>query len=189
MIFEKIELNIDINKLKAHFKRVVQPLPPKKQVEYWKGWSILSSDGDYRDGWFSTTGAFIQGEGGKIIASEEYAKHAKTIGAKPFTEYWKPTQICTGYLAEITAVLCGIGFYPRRGRVLCMPAGGSTLLHADAPETEYAVRLHIPMITNTRAVLASEGEEEHIPADGNGYLLRVNRFHQGFNRGESDRYG
>jgi hypothetical protein len=71
--------------------------------------------------------------------------------------------------------------------VALLRAGARTRWHHDAEPGRYAVRCHVPVRTNPGALLRVEGDEEHIPADGSAYLLRVDRLHQAVNSGPEDR--
>ncbi len=69
-----------------------------------------------------------------------------------------------------------------------MEAGGGTCWHYDGTEDVYAVRLHIPIITNNQCFFATRNESYHLPADGSAYVLRVNVEHCAHNFGSEDRY-
>ncbi len=51
MIYEKLSFQIDIKRLQEHFVRYVLPLPSVGLEKSFGGWSALSSDGSYKDGW------------------------------------------------------------------------------------------------------------------------------------------
>lgn len=187
MIAEKIDcLKVDIDRLRAHLLEKVLPFAdPIMQSEIFGGWSILSATGKYDDGWQLGHTCYREEEG-KLVFDREIAQ---AIGLKPTSDHKNPTEICTGYLQEVMQEIEKLGFRPRRARITVLHPGGDTDWHYDcAPET-YAVRLHIPIITNPECqfLTADEGGM-HLPADGSAYLLRVNRLHQAINHGHEKRY-
>jgi hypothetical protein len=175
MIFEKIDLNIDIETLRNQFLKQVSIHPPVMQSSHFGGWSILSSNGSYTDGW---------AQGQKNFYNPEKPQVVENI---PTQAFFKPTEICTGYILSIMKKVADLGLNPRRARISMLKAGGVSARHRDAADKDYAVRLHIPVITNPDSVFSTDEGEAHFPADGSGYIVRVNRPHQVFNRGQEDR--
>ena len=184
MIYEKLDLKIDIERLRRHLETAVLPLPPVMQGKTFGGWSVLSSDGSYTDGWLYGP-QYWEEVDGKLVFNFDKARAA---GWKPERAYRKPTEICTGYLAEVIQKIEDAGLHPRRARISVLKADGKPRRHSDGQADEYAVRLHIPIITNPGCVFACDEGNAHLPADGHGYLLAVNRMHQIFNWGDSDRF-
>ena len=181
MIFEKIQLNIDIEKLRRHFEAIVRAYQPVFNRQFYGDKKKNQADG----AGFQKAAETVRVVNNQLVYDQ---KISMALGLKPIPEHRFPTQICAGYLAEVVRKIHRLGLHPRLGRLACLRAGGESSLHADAPTHQYMVRLHVPIITNSGAVFVSEGEEKHAPADGSGYLVRVNRLHQIFNRSTFDRY-
>lgn len=185
MICEILDgVRFDIAKLRGHLEKHILPLAPVEQAKYFGGWSVLSSDGTYRDGWGTGHVCFKYVNGVMVFDDEK----GRQQGVRPTTEYTYPTDICHGYMQEVIEQIQAMGLNPCRARVSLLKPGGATSLHRDAAETKYAVRLHIPIITNPLCTFESEGESVHMPADGSAYLVKVNLLHQAFNRSRENRY-
>lgn len=99
-----------------------------------------------------------------------------------------PTTICTGYMREIMQGLDSMGLNPRRARVLRLSAGTESSWHVDGQPHVYSVRLHIPIITNRQCYFNYENESFHMAADGNAFLVKVNRRHMVHNKSDEDRF-
>lgn len=186
MIYEKIEdLDIDIDKLRDHLLLNVLPnFEPTMQSTSFGGWSVQSAEGTCDDGWQQGHLCFKEVDG-KMVYDYKMAREIKFV---PEVKHRKPTPICTGYLAEVMEKISRLRFFPRRARISILTAGGYTDWHMDAKPGTYAVRLHIPIITNPEAVFAVEDGAAHMPADGSAYLVRVDRLHQARNGGKENRY-
>lgn len=183
MIYEVLPFQFDIEKLKKYFYEHVVQYKPTMQSTYFGGWSVLSVNGSYKDGW---------APGHKIYDPSFMKGHSveeklNVIGDTPLQDYKYPTEICTGYLADVMKQIDEAGFNPRRARLSVVLAQGASELHRDALDHEYAIRLHVPIITNQGCTFHTEDESAHLPANGKAYVLRVNRMHQVFNRGVTDR--
>ena len=50
MIFEELNFQFDVEKLRAHVVEKVLPLPPHMVGKFFGGWSVTSSTGSYLDG-------------------------------------------------------------------------------------------------------------------------------------------
>ena len=182
-IYHAIATNFDIEKLVEHLKSVVLPLDPQMQAPAFGGWSVLSSNRNYRDGWHR--GHVLIKRDTRI---EDLTKNLEQLGAKPCSEYIYPTEICSGYLLEVIDSIKARGFSPRRARIIKLCARSSSAWHRDAPDGFPLVRLHVPIITNPECFFEIEGDRCHLAADGSSYLIRVNRVHRVVNGGDSDRY-
>jgi hypothetical protein len=119
-------------------------------------------------------------------------KRAYFHGFRP--RFWQTngTQIYKGYITELIQTLEEGGFFPRQCRVWKFPPGHRIGEHSDASENMYAVRLHIPIVTNPKAIHRwyYDGKmiEDHMEADGSAYLIRTNVWHDAGNFGDEDRY-
>lgn len=185
MVAEKWDLKLDVAKLVGQLESQILPLAPVRQTEVVDGWSVYSSDGSYQDGWTSGHHFFDQNP---MLSIEEYGAAAQAIGLKESRQYRQPTNLCTGYLEEVMKRIEGYGLQPARARIIRLKAKSRTDLHRDSPVDTYAVRLHIPIITNRSCFFKCEDGLTHLAADGSGYFVRVNRLYQFINQGEQDRY-
>lgn len=183
MIAERWDLGLDIQRLQQHLKECVLDKEITKQSEAFGGWSVLSPDGDYRQGW-------VQGH--KLLkpetTEEEKAEIRKAFGNKKIAEYTVETEICTGYLLEIVEMLRERQLSPCRARIIRLTAGLACSWHFDTTPNNYLVRLHIPIVTNPGCFFETPNEREHLPADGSAYFIFVNREHRVINHGTEDRY-
>lgn len=183
MIEEKLPLAFDIERLQAHVREHVLPLPPVMAGKHFGGWSVLSSTGSYTDGWVG---------GHKIYDPEFMPGHSlqektERLGLRPSSKYNQPTEICTGYLSDVMNRIKDLGLEPTRARLTILKAHGQSARHTDGAPNEYCVRLHIPIFTNDACTFETDQESVHLSASGHAYLIRVNRMHQVFNRSEQDR--
>lgn len=183
MIFEKLPFQFDLEKLRSHLEEAVFPHPPHMVGKFFGGWSVTSSNGSYKDGWASGERALDPDFMPGLTVAEKY----KAIGILKASEYRHPTEICFGYLKEVMDEISEAGFNPLRARLSLLKAKGSSSLHRDGPDERYAVRLHLPIITNEFCTFVCEEGSAHVPADGTAHLVRVNRLHQVFNNGDADR--
>lgn len=182
MIFEKIDLKFDVERLRDQLVSSIFPLPPHMESESFGGWSVLSSNGSYLDGWKGAE-AFKKDFMPGATIDEKLA----AIGAKRSSAYTHATEICQGYLAEVIETIRAVGLTPMRARISMLKANGKSTIHRDAQDHEYAVRLHVPLITNEKCFFKTEEGAVHLPASGEAFLLRVNRWHQVTNESDSDR--
>ena len=182
MIFEKIDLHFDVERLRQQLVESIFPLLPHMESESFGGWSVLSSNGSYRDGWKGAE-AFKKDFMPGATIDEKLA----AVGAKRSSAYIHNTEICQGYLAEVIDTIRAAGLTPMRARISMLKANGKSTIHRDAADHEYAVRLHVPIVTNEKCFFKTEEGSVHLPASGDAFLLRVNRWHQVTNESDSDR--
>ncbi|MBN8540660.1 MAG: aspartyl/asparaginyl beta-hydroxylase domain-containing protein [Deltaproteobacteria bacterium] len=183
MIYEKWDTRFDIQKLREHLEKHILPLESVQQSSSFGGWSVLSSNGSYKDGWLM---------GHKVIASEmskeALNENLKNEGFLEIENYKHPTEICHGYLKEVADFLLSSGLNPRRLRMIRLTKGLRSSWHRDGPDNRYFVRLHVPIITNEGCIFETEEGSVHLPADGASYFLKVNRMHRVSNSGDADRF-
>lgn len=185
MIYERLNFTYDVEKLKKHLNEFVLNLPITSQSPHFGGWSVTSSNGDYRDGW---------GTGHLIFNNQQFSSKAEVLEALKEHSvlspqaYRIPTEICHGYLAEVVEDIAKRGFQPRRVRIIRLPSQGASTWHRDYPDEILGVRLHVPIETNSDCFFECDEGKAHLPADGSAYLLRVNRMHRVFNQGNTSRY-
>jgi len=146
------------------------------------GWSVTSQTGDIYDGWQSHLG-FKDGKFDNILAYK--------AGWRPRWFHTNKTPICTGYLSDIVDQVSSMGFYPCAIRIMESPPKCYLGMHADAPDNQYSIRLHIPIITDDNAYhvwYTDPITKIHMPADGSTFLIRTNVNHSAHNEGEFPRY-
>jgi hypothetical protein len=135
------------------------------------GWSVTSDTGSWKDGW--------RKDGEHISLPEKYNV---------------PTELCTGYMAEIVDTVQKNGLSPTKIRISQLPPKSKSSIHRDYPNSVWKARLHIPILTNEQCCHIiynkdlTEKVEYHMPADGNAYMFWVNLRHQYLNMSETNRY-
>jgi hypothetical protein len=197
MFYEKLDfIKYDHDKLIADVKKHVFPLGQQviQGEEYetpayhgFGGWSLLSSTGDWQDGW-----DFFQNDEGMAMETffpknDNNYKSLKFFNISMSTEHNKPTQGYQGEIANVLDQIRDLGLTPRRARVTCLKAGAKSLVHKDADDNEYMARIHIPLITNPACTFTADGETLYMEP-GNVYMVWVNIWHQIRNDSDQDRY-
>jgi hypothetical protein len=186
MIAEKLPIRFNIKRIRNYFNTQVKQKELVSQNEIFGGWSILSASGDYRDGFQLTYGCYNYNQlTGKYDFDYEKA-HRENSYTWP-KEHINFTQVGTEYIADIINTLRRIGLKPHRARWTRIAAHGSTIWHQDETDDTYAVRLHIPVITNPECAFETNEGKFHMPADGSCYLVKVNCQHRAYNYGDEDR--
>ncbi len=182
MIFEKIDFKFDIVQLQNTVVDIERKFQPANQNDNFNGWSVLSSNGSYLDGWQKAHYLLDP----KINPSEK--NNMREALVKNFSEYTIETEICKDYLAEVIKQVRHLNLNPYRARIICLNAGAESVWHVDEKADNYCVRLHIPIKTNVGCVFETESQSDHMAADGSGYFVYVNRLHRVVNRGTDKRY-
>ncbi|WP_115705485.1 aspartyl/asparaginyl beta-hydroxylase domain-containing protein [Legionella sainthelensi] len=187
MIAEKLHIKFDIERIQNYFNKYVKQLEPVKQNEMFGGWSILSTSGDYRDGFQQTEERFyiFDQESGEY--KFDYERAHREIGYTWPKMHVNPTQVGTEYIAEIIETIYKLGLQPHHARWTRISPNGTTIWHRDTWENCYKVRLHIPVFTNLDSAFETEEGKFHMPADGACYLVAVNCLHRAYNHGNADR--
>lgn len=197
MFFEKLDYTVDIEKLKKEVRESVFILGDQvvqgKEYETPKyhgfgGWSLLSRDATWTDGWEA-----IQLEQGQTLESflptqELIWKAYKHFNIYHGLEHDKPTEAYVGEIKKVLDDLRELGLTPCRARVACLKAHSKSLIHRDANSSEYMTRIHIPLWTNKKSVHICQGKNLHMPADGGVWILWTNLWHQIRNDSDEDRY-
>lgn len=181
--FENLSIPFNIEKLRTEFLENTKRLPPIMTNAYFGGWSVTSSNGDYKDGWLPQNTYFNAKE--KNI--EEVRRNNSKAGIKGPQFYRTPTELCVGEIKNVISFLEENGYFPCRARFTILKAHGYTPFHRDYPEWLYGVRLHIPIITNEKCFFEYENERKNLLADGSAYLLKINRTHRVINESDYDR--
>ena len=197
MFYEKLDfIKYDHEKLLADVKKYVFPLGQQviqgKEYETpayhgFGGWSLLSSNGDWKDGW-----DFFQNDEGMAMETffpknDNNYKSLKFFNISMSTEHKNPTQGYQGEIAKVLDQIAELGLTPRRARVTCLKAGAKSLVHKDADDDEYMVRIHIPLITNPKCIFIADGQNLYMEPN-NVYIVWVNIWHQIRNDSDQDRY-
>lgn len=180
-----IAFGFDLQRMQSEMKAIIETVPPMMPSPSFGGWSLLSRDGTLEDGWHQGHLAMAEKEKGfryDPLTGQQLGM------SKWISDYDKRTRLCDGYFGKILDVLEARGFNPRRARISLINPGHETSLHVDGPSDTYAARLHIPISTNPDCAFEYEDESYHMPADGNGVVVRVHRLHRAFNRGATARY-
>jgi hypothetical protein len=187
MIAEKLPLKFDIDRIVAYFNETVKPLDCVWQGKGgFGGWSLLSANGDYRDGFQPGALYFVTDPVTKKVTFD-YERANRETGFRWPREHINFTQAGTGYMVEVIEAIRALKLGPRRARWTIISPGGATSWHRDGAEQQYAVRLHIPVITNEGATFSTDEGAYHMPADGSCYLVGVNKMHKAVNEGTEDR--
>lgn len=184
MVSEKFtQLKFCIKELSQFIEQQVLKLPITSQSNAFGGWSVLSSNGAYQDGWHQGHRRYRTDLNQDLVEEELFKKNVQSE-----SNYILPTEICVGPMQRLIQQIQNLNLHPARARVIRLVAGGSTSWHQDAALGVYAVRLHIPIITNSGCFFEIQGEKEHLAADGSAYFLFVNRLHRVVNEGATDRF-
>jgi len=197
LIFEKLDTQFDCQRLWDHIQAHAFPLPIIQQAPSFGGWSVLSSNGSYSDGFQmghvavtpkASSSAAAMTTSSSVPSETEILAHLDKIGFKAVTEYCVPTELCHGYMKEVVDRLTAMKLAPCRVRIIRLTRGMSSVWHQDGPENGYFVRIHIPIITNPACFFEISGDKSHMAADGSSYFVHVNRMHRVTNGGDQDRY-
>jgi hypothetical protein len=194
---EKLNVQFDIDKLRKEVEENVFTLGDQviqgkeyetKNYHGFGGWSILSKNADWREGW-----EVIQNEHGLNLENFLPTKELITKSYKHFDishslEHDKPTQACVGEIKKVIDELRNLGLEPRRARITCLQPHCKSLVHKDSESTDYMARIHIPLWTNKKCVHICQGRNLHMPADGSAYIMWVNLWHQIRNDSDEPRY-
>lgn len=197
MFFEKLDYKVDIEALKKEVRESVFTLGDQvvqgedyetPQYNGFGGWSILSADGTYQDGW--ETIQLVDGDTMEsLLPNQEMVfKSYKYMNIAHGIEHRNQTDACVGEIKKVIDDLRDLGFEPCRARVTCLKAGSKSLVHKDSETSEYMARIHIPLWTNPKCVHICQGFNLHMPADGGVYILWTNLWHQIRNDSNEDRY-
>lgn len=139
----------------------------------------------------SRTGAIDDGFGFSIHMTADKGfdmQFCKKHNLYHFIDYNKPTDICTDGIKDFLLMLQNNGLHPARARLSLLPAHDRFIEHTDAiHENQYAMKLHVPVITNDKVILKVNGEEFFLE-EGKVYLLDTNSWHSYTNNSDDDRW-
>jgi len=181
---ERLGIQFNFKDLKEEFEKNILTREPIYNGSFYHGWSVLSTNGSYKDG-FHHGSSVYQNMKGKTVFNKDRANEIKLIAD---TEYNQTTEICQGAFADLIQNLTELGFSPCRARIIGLPPGKSTDWHRDHRDGFYWIRLHTPLITNDQCFFITEHDKTHMPADGSAYLVNTAQMHMAVNEGNSSRY-
>lgn len=186
--------SFDLERMQAQVKEIVstyglKPFPIKKDGSKvrrtYQGIGLTAKPGATdplydalklygKDGEIDITDVFLS-QGNKE-ANKQYA----SLSEKDFSE---PTQIFTGYIAE---VLSKFKTPLTKTRLLNLKPKGLIAPHVDFPYYEQ-IRVHACIFGNDDTWWEVEGQKFQIPSDGNFYWFDTGKYHAVWNDGSSDR--
>ena len=185
MIAEKLPITFDVSKLQDYYRTTVKQWPAIWQNDQFGGWSILSTSGDYADGFQQGHLYFVTDATGRSRFDYERAhREAGFTWPKMHVNF---TQVGTDYVASMIQQIRDLRLNPHRARWTIITPSGATTWHRDMADNLYGVRLHIPVITNPDCAFITDEGSFHMPADGSCYLVAVNKMHKAVNLGQEDR--
>lgn len=182
MIAEKLSFRFDINELVQTFTTVVAHRPPA-QGPALHGWSLLSSNGSYLDGWHDGT-VHMKSQ----MTESELLTAGLNSESQKMNQYVMPTEIYQGALKAAIEEIRKLGIEVFRARISGLRPNQQASWHRDAPDHVYRVRLHIPLVTNPNCFFETREGKIHMPADGSSFLIKVNCEHRAYNLGSETRY-
>jgi hypothetical protein len=104
--------------------------------------------------------------------------------------YDKRNEYCKGYVAEVMDMLEEKIGHVARSRYAVLKAGEEIKPHLDI-NTDKAVRIHIPLITNENVTIGVKGKKrevvKHMPADGSVWFMNQGYTHWVKNESDIDR--
>lgn len=174
----KAPLTIKIHDLQDHVKNYIFCYKPIMQTPTFGGWSVLSANKRYDEGWRAAH-EFFEKKDNSVWFNKNAAEKAGIIMS---SKQIHPTEICTGYLAKIMHTIESLSFQPTRARIAMLMPFGKSEWHFDAPPGNFKFRLHIPIFTNEHCLFRCDAGDIHLPANGDSYILRVDQPHQIVNR-------
>lgn len=185
MIFEKIDLQLDVNRMKEELHFLKKNLPIELRKPQYGGWSLQSTNGSYKDGLCAKIVPYNgpHNQGPRWSPQSEEEKKMVTT-----QDHHKLTDAALPYFKEMIQYLDSKGLQPRRTRILFLAPQSRMRWHQDGPSEHYQVRLHIPIETNENSFFETEQGKVHMPADGSGYFVHTNHFHRAVNFGDTGRY-
>lgn len=110
-------------------------------------------------------------------------KDNKTYAALAEKDFSEPTEIFTGYIAD---VLSNFNSLLTKTRILNLKPKGLIAPHVDFPYYEQ-IRVHACIFSNDDTWWEVEGEKFQIPCDGNFYWFDTGKYHAVWNDGRTDR--
>lgn len=139
-------------------------------------------------------GEFLQGKDPHKIARQlekiSDPDHPMYVPSADEKNYDKRNEFCKGYVNEIMDMLEEHVGHVARSRFAVLMPGEEIKPHLDI-NTDKAIRIHIPLITNEDCVIGVQGKnrkvEMHMPADGSVWFLNQAYSHWVKNNGNTPR--
>ncbi len=163
------QVTFDIPALCKHYEQTIAPVEPVPYFDngvFYVGWAMLSFEGGVEEGVRQ-----------RPLGGAQKSRLASTATT--------PTTLCTGPMRKAIEDIRATGLHPYRARVMRLDAIGEAMtFHVDAKTETW--RLHVPLVTNPQSffewVLPDRTlVRKHLPADGNGYFVRVDIPHRAIN--------
>ena len=185
MIAEKIQLDLNLERLLLSLEELQRMLPIEKRGSHYGGWSVQSVQGSYKEGWSMELVPF---NGPDNIGPSWHPESVEEEKLSSIQDYKVPTEAALGEFNQVLKKLESLGLHPRRSRIICLEPGSELKWHQDGLASQYQVRVHIPLLTNENAFFETQEGRFHMPADGDGYLVHTNLFHRATNYGTTPRF-
>lgn len=182
---ESIKLNLPVNELVQDLNQIKIAFPIAQRRPHYGGWTLQSTNGSYQDGWGMELVPF-NGPHNLSPSWTPLSEDEKSL--KDAQSFSQLSDACTETFKKVIQKLENLGLHPRRTRIIYLAPGSTLQWHQDGLPEHYQVRLHVPLITNPDCYFETEVGRYHMPADGNSYLVHINRFHRAKNDGMTGRY-
>jgi hypothetical protein len=181
---EKIKVQFDIKRLQAEVEALASAHKPLPMIPAIDSFPLLTRL-NFQGAMYDNRPPLINGP----MDQNPSAAGLMRMGLQRCSQdSYLPTSHCKGYLREVILELDRLGYWPRGARINCMKPKSSTTLHKDTVIDQYAISLHIPIITNPDVYCVIAGEKHILEADGSAYFCNINEKHQFFNGGSTTRY-
>ena len=169
-------LKFDIGALQEFFVNSVATTPARQYQdnnENYDGWAVTSRDGSVTD-YITKRDGMRQPKTGKPHPLARIPKLKATV----------PTALCEGAVKDAMKAIEDHGLVSFRARLLRLKTASYSMgFHMDGLGGRETWRLHVPIFTSPESFFqwrAEDGEmtQVHMPADGSGYLVRVDLPHR-----------
>lgn len=185
MIYEKINLSLDLQAMKSELLTLKEHYPIELRKPQYGGWSLQSTNGSYKDGLCAKIVPFNGPHNKGPSWNPETDDEKKMVTTQDHNQL---TDAALPYFKSIIQKLETLGLHPRRTRILLLAPNSPMRWHQDGASEHYQVRLHIPIETNEQCFFETENGRAHMAADGTGYFIHTNYFHRAVNFGSTPRY-
>jgi hypothetical protein len=182
---EKLNLEFNIAEIFNSVKTQLDTIAPIEVYPGYGGWSVLSHDGAVTSGWNESA---VVLDANNEMDIPQTIKKFESLNLPSSFEHTKPTPLFTQSIKKVVEALTEQGYQIARLRLSFLKPHSSIYWHTDSSPSHYAVRLHIPLVTNEKCFFEYENEKLHLKADGSAYMIRVNKKHRYSNSGDSIRY-
>lgn len=159
------------DELRQHL-RVLEATMPRAGGKYFGGWSVLSSDETYQDGW--TDWSIFYEKNGDALKFNEV--EARKNGYTPPTDAVKFTNAASPEIINLIEQIRELGLSPHRARITQLSPAITGTRHTDGVKHKLALRLHVVIETNPDAAFITDDEVKHLEQD-RVYLINVNEYH------------